>query len=225
MRRRISFGIDTEQVFNGLDQMDDNVKKAVKYTLKDIKSRAPGWVAAETTKEYNIKKSKITPKKAGSTTRKAVNVYTTGDTIETMEIVYTGRPLTALHFGISPKKPQGKRSRKQVIPGPYIQFRGPESEYATVSVYKPYTITLEIKKGRRVPLRGKYDTKPFLASAKNSPMIPFQRMDGERRKADAIHTTSVPQMIGSPKVRKQIESRINDEVRKRLDHHLERFTK
>ena len=133
--------------------------------------------------------------------------------------------MTALHFGISPKKPPGKRSQKQVIPGPRIRFRGPKSAFATVSVYKPYTITLEIKKGRRVPLRGKYDTKPFLASSNNSPMIPFQRMDKSWRDADVIHTTSVPQMIGSPKVRKQIESRINDDVRKRLDHHLERFTK
>lgn len=36
MRRNISFGIDTEKVFNGLDQMDDTVKKAVKYTLHPV---------------------------------------------------------------------------------------------------------------------------------------------------------------------------------------------
>lgn len=227
MRRNISFGIDTEKVFNGLDQMDDTVKKAVKYTLKDIKSRAPGWVAAETAKEYNIKKSEITPAKSGSSSKKAVSVYTTGNTIETMEIVYRGRTLTPLHFGMTPKKPRGKRTQKQVIPGSRIQFRGPESAYATVSVYKPYSISFSVKRGRRVELKGKYPTKPFLAPAgrRSTTMIPFQRIDKDWRSVESIHTVSVPQMIGNAKVMEQISSRINTEVRSRLDHHIERFTK
>lgn len=227
MRHQISFGIDTKQVFTGLDQADENVKKAVKYTLKDIRSRAPGWVASETTQEYNIKKTEITPKRNGSNSKKVVSVHTTGNTIETMEIIYKGRTLTPLHFGMTPKKPVGKRTQKQVIPGSRIQFRGPESAYATVSVYKPYSISFSVKRGRRVELKGKYPTKPFLAPAgkRSTTMIPFQRIDEGWRSVESIHTLSVPQMIGNDKVMKQISSRINAEVRNRLDHHLERFTK
>lgn len=89
---------------------------AVSYTIKDIKSRAPGCIADETAAVYNIKKTEITPAKTKEDFRKkAVSVSISGETLETISIVYRGRVLTPIHFSMSPKiPPTGRKSRGHI---------------------------------------------------------------------------------------------------------------
>ena len=67
-------------------------RKAISSTVKDVKARAPGWIAQEVTAVYNIKKGEITP----------------------------SRLLTPVHFGMTPKAPPAGRSytlKAQILKG------------------------------------------------------------------------------------------------------------
>ena len=67
------------QLVADLEAIENGGKKAISNTIKDVKARAPGWIAQEVTAVYNIKKSEITP--SGSGTRRGRNPHT-GETIE-----------------------------------------------------------------------------------------------------------------------------------------------
>lgn len=50
-----------QKLLDQVQEIDEKGRKAVKATVRDVKSRAPGWIAQEVTQVYNIKKSEITP--------------------------------------------------------------------------------------------------------------------------------------------------------------------
>jgi hypothetical protein len=184
-----------------IEQQGKAGEKAVSYTIKDIKSRAPGWVAAETSAVYNIKKSEITPAKTEEgKDKKAVSVYMSGETLATMAIVYTGRTLTPIHFSMTPRKPSRQRTDK---------------------------ISYEVIKGRRMEATGKREwSRPFLAPVKkgNKKYIVFQRKGKSRTDMYSTRTLSVPQMIGAKRVYDKIDKKIMEATEQRLQHHLDRFT-
>ena len=49
-----------DKLLKDINYIEGAGKLAVKNTLKDVGARAPGWIADEVTKVYNIKKSEIT---------------------------------------------------------------------------------------------------------------------------------------------------------------------
>lgn len=190
---------DIGELLSWIEAQGEAGKKAVSYTIKDIKSRAPGWIASETAAVYNIKKTEITPlRTTGDSNKKAVSVYASGETLETTSIVYRGRTLTPIHFSMTPKVP-----RKQ----------------------KKYMISFAVFKGNRLKIRGKYSTTPFLAPVKSGSdkYIVFQRKSSKRTDMESIRTVSVPQMLGNSKVQSGINEKITGSVEQRLQHHLDRF--
>lgn len=195
-----------------IEQQGKAGEKAVSYTIKDIKSRAPGWVATETSAVYNIKKSEITPAKTEEgKDKKAVSVYTSGETLATMSIVYTGRTLTPIHFSMTPKKPSRQRTG---------------SDVGMVPVFKEYRIGYEVIRGRRMEATGKREwSRPFLAPVKagSDKYIVFQRKGKNRTEMYSTRTVSVPQMIGAKRVYDKIDKRIMEATEQRLQHHLDRF--
>ncbi len=203
-------------------------QETVSYTVKDIKSRAPGWIADETSAVYNIKKSEITPARTEeSKSKKAVSVYTSGTTLETVAIVYTGRRLTPIHFSMSPKKPRRQRTGdKKAVPGKGIDFHGAGSAVGMVSVFKEYKIGYEVIKGRRLEATGKREwSRPFLAPVKkgSDKYIVYQRKGDNRTKMYSTRTVSVPQMIEAKRVYDKVEKRIMEAATQRLQHHLDRL--
>lgn len=119
-----------------------------------------------------------------------------GTKIDNIEIIYQGRVLTPTHFGM---KPAGRQD-------------------------KPYQVTVQItKKGGRKVL----GTNVFLASSggADTAQIPFQRRGKARTPIDAVKTLSVPQMISNADVSSNIQKRINEEMKKRLEHNLQRIKK
>lgn len=214
-----------------VDELGETGKKAVSYTIKDIKRRAPGWIANEVTSEYNIKKSEIIPAKTEEKKDKqAVSVYSTGQTLETVAIVYRGRRLTPIHFSMSPGKPiRRKMKDRRAIPGNMVNFRpGPGGPVGLVSIYKKYSIRYEVIKGSRWKVRGKseYET-PFLAPVKkgSDKYIVFQRRKGSARSyMYSVRTVSVPQMIENRHVRDKIEQKMMETATQRLQHHIKRLS-
>ena len=196
-------------------------EKAVSYTVKDIKARAPSWVAKEVTATYNIDKKEIIPGstrkvKGGGTkaVKQAGSLRVKGDTLETMTLVYEGRRLTPVHFGMTPKSPPKGKS---------------------------YTLKAQILKGSKKVI-GRYEntrTKggPYSQRSHNILMgtgntkedgvnwIPFQRKSKKRTDLGKFLTTSVPQMVDNPEVHTRIYNRLSEETEKRLRNNMKRFMK
>lgn len=206
---------DLQKVIDEFGNIDKNGRKAVEATVKDVRARAPSWVAQEITNVYNTKKPEITPstkKDKESGVKKAGDIKVRGDVIEHMQIVYTGRRLTPVHFGMTPKTPT--KGRK-------------------------YTLTMQVYKGQKEVI-GRYETKrkpngPYAEKSHNILMhtgnrqaggtnyIPFQRMSRRRTDLKKFLTTSVPQMVGNEEVYAATEKRLHDELEKRLEHNIKRF--
>lgn len=211
-----------QKLMDTVAQIDEQGRKAVKATVRDVKARAPSWIAQEVTSVYNIKKGEITP--SGKNSRKpkkmagrrkpkkmAGRVSVSGETIEELTITYSGRLLTPVHFGMTPKTaPPGKsytlrmqvvKGQKKVI-GRYLNTRTPGGPYSERS----HNI-----------LMGTGNTKPGGVSA-----IPFQRMSRTRTDIKKFTTISVPSMITSERTNEKIMTRLQEETAKRLQHNLDR---
>ena len=76
------------QLVADLEAIENGGKKAISNTIKDVKARAPGWIAQEVTAVYNIKKSEITPSGSGKPKKMAGSIQITGETIEELAITY-----------------------------------------------------------------------------------------------------------------------------------------
>ena len=202
-----------QQLVADLEAIENGGKKAISNTIKDVKARAPGWIAQEVTAVYNIKKGEITPsgKNSGKPKKMAGSVSVSGETIEELTITYSGRLLTPVHFGMTPKTaPPGKsytlrmqvvKGQKKVI-GRYLNTRTPGGPYSERS----HNI-----------LMGTGNTKAGGVSA-----IPFQRMSRTRTDIKKFTTISVPSMITSERTNEKILKRLQDETAKRLQHNLDR---
>lgn len=200
-----------QQLVADLEAIENGGKKAISNTIKDVKARAPGWIAQEVTAVYNIKKSEITPSGSGKPKKMAGSIQITGETIEELAITYKGRLLTPVHFGMTPKTaPPGKsytlrmqvvKGQKKVI-GRYLNTRTPGGPYSERS----HNI-----------LMGTGNTKAGGVSA-----IPFQRMSRTRTDIKKLTTISVPSMITSERTNEKILKRLQDETAKRLQHNLDR---
>lgn len=186
-------------------------RKAITSTVKDVKARAPGWIAQEVTAVYNIKKGEITPSSGGKPKKMAGSIRITGETIEELTLTYKGRLLTPVHFGMTPKAPPKGKS---------------------------YTLKVQVLKGSKKVLGRYKNTRipggPFSQRSHNILMgtgntkeggtnwIPFQRMSKTRTDIKKVTTISVPQMITSDHTNEAIMLRLNTETAKRLDHHMKR---
>ena len=202
-----------QKLMDTVAQIDEQGRKAVKATVRDVKARAPSWIAQEVTSVYNIKKGEITPsgKNSSKPKKMAGNVSVSGETIEELTLVYKGRLLTPVHFGMTPKAPPAGRSytlkaqilkgSKKVI-GRYKNTRTKGGPYSQRSHWI---------------LMGTGNTK-----ADGTSWIPFQRMSKTRTDIQKMTAISVPQMITSDRTNEAIMLRLNTETAKRLDHHMKR---
>lgn len=164
-------------------------------TLKDMYSRAPGKVASAVTSVYGIKKGEIKYKKGSSKTA-AGNILAKGEKLATFQLVYTGRVLTPLHFGMTPKiKPDKKK----------------------------YKVKAKIKKTAKTftpPSAGGV----FLAPT-GSTTIPWIRHSSDRLDISPIKTLSLPQMVDNETVREVIGVELGELLEKRFNNHLEQHLK
>lgn len=193
-------------------------EKAVKRTVSDFKTRAPGWISTAVTEHYGIKKKDV--KDAITGTKKLGTISLGGVAVDNVAIEYRGRPLTPTHFKMKPTKVPAKREKEfRRVPGAGVGEGG--GDVAMVKAPAPYDITAEIIKGKRVKL----SSGAFLGTNKGTGMIPFQRTGDGRTPVESIKTVSVPQMVTNPDVAEQIQKNIDEGLSKRLEHHLEQELK
>lgn len=184
-----------QQLVADLEAIENGGKKAISNTIKDVKARAPGWIAQEVTAVYNIKKSEITPSGSGKSKKMAGSIQITGETIEELAITYKGRLLTPVHFGMTPKAPpRGKsytlkaqvlKGQKKVV-GRYLFLSTPSARRATAKTetkslfsYKLYNILHEFRRAliyngsKNYPNHAKRLENPVRRCRKNAENSPF----------------------------------------------------
>lgn len=195
-----------------LEKMQEAPRKVMSSTLSDVRKRAPGWVAAEVVKVYGVKKGEVTGQKIGS-------VKVEGDSLKTVKIKYTGRLLTPTHFGMTPKAPKeggGAYTLKASI------LKG---ERATLGKVKKLTKKQRAALGKNFTRSGTQtsDHSPImLMRANGGQHLPFQRKSTNRNDIKVIKTISLPQMVGSERTNVGIRTTLNDNIEKRLSHHMKR---
>ena len=198
-----------------IDSMNASSERALKKTVADFKSRGPAWVSAAVVEHYGIKKSEVKDTMTGA--KKIGSVKISGTLVDNIALEYRGRLLTPTHFKMKPAKIPTKRAKDfRRVPGAGVN--GASSDVAMVKPPAPYSVTAEIKKGKRVNL----GSSVFLGSNKGAGVIPFQRSGDGRTPVESIKTVSVPQMITNEQVAEQIQKNIDEGLSKRLEHHAER---
>lgn len=214
-------GNGIEILTESIDRMKDDVKdmqaahkKAMNSLMGDLKKRGPGWVAAEVTQIYGVKKADVSPGKS-----KIGTIKVQGNSWKRLRLSYTGRVLTPTHFGMTPKTPKQSYTLKMQV------YKGKKTELGKVKKLtkkqrKKLALNLR-KEGQRKSQRSPIMLMP--ASKGGSTYIPFQRVSPNRKDVEAIKTTSLPQMISNQRVRKGIDQALDKNVRKRLDHYIERY--
>ncbi len=184
-----------KSLIKDLDNMKIKSEKVINRTVSDFKSRAPGWVSQEVTKEYNIQKKEVSGALTGK--KSAGSIRVSGTKLDNMQLVYEGRTLTPTHFKMKPATRPAKE--------------------------KKYQITAQIKKnGGRKPLSS---IAFLGSSGGLGIEIPFQRKGDERLPIESIKTVSIPQMITNTDVNGAISKRINEELEKRLQHNVKTLLK
>ena len=198
---------DVHEKFNKVINFVDSSSEVFDRTLKDMRSRAPGKVADAVRNVYNIKKSEIVPSKQDDKTKKAGTIKVKGDELMSLSLIYEGRALTPLHFGMTPKARPDK---------------------------KKYKVSAKIKKGKKTVFTpSNPEGGVFLAPnpKKPSQILPWERNSGKRYDISPIKTMSLPQMVGpnpetgeggNPEVIKQIGDSLTELLDKRFNYHMKR---
>lgn len=181
---------------------------AIRNTVSDFKSRAPGWVSKGVRQHYAVDTAGVK-----TATARVTDTGSSGNSLAGVKINYKGRTLTLTHFNMSPKQaPTAKQSKYVRIPGQKVSTGSP---VAMVRPPKRYKVKATIIKGQRVEMSG----NAFVANG-----LPWKRKEGAQRKSDVLHTLSVPQMI-SGKAKDTINQLINENMEKRLEHNINQVMK
>lgn len=204
--------IGLDKVVKNLERNAAKAETVIKRTVSDMRNRVPGYVAAEVSADYNIKKGQVMPAKKlknGKWKKTAGSVRVKGETLETVTVVYEGEMLTPVRFDMNPKKPKKAKAAKKKRKHRRNPTPKPPAE----------PITAEIKRGQRKKLH----PSAFLGKNNGGGYIPFRRTGKSRYPIESIKTISVPQMVEGKEVYPRIQEKINDQLQKRLDHHLKQY--
>lgn len=137
-----------------LEKLKDGGEKAIKYTVSDFASRAPGWVSKGIRQHYGVDKDAI--EEAQSRTKRgsgATQIKVKGISVDGAALEYKGRTLTPIHFRMSPSTlhPKGLQSKRNRIPGQAIaeNASNPNAPFGMVRVPVPYQVSATVIKGSR----------------------------------------------------------------------------
>lgn len=203
------------ELLKQLNSLNQQAEKAIDATVKDFKRRAPAWVSKEVSAVYGIKKADVTPTKKNP--KAAGNVSVKGDTIATAALVYNGRVLTPTRFGMTPKAPKEAYTLK-------VQVK--KGQRKTIGKVRRLTKKQRKNIGRNFQRQGSKSSNKspiMLMHAGGGTYIPFQRRSKRRDDVHAIKTTSVPQMVDNELARKGIDTAIEENLSKRMEHHMGRY--
>lgn len=208
-----------DEVMKHLEEMRKAPRKVLQRTVSDMKTRAPTWIAAEVAAVYKVKKTELKPGKNSLGTIKVE-----GNKVDNIKIVYKGRVLTPTHFGMTPKTPKQTYTLKAEV------VRGQKTELGKVKKLTKKQRKKLVKNLTREGTRNSDHSPIMLMSTGNKKeggtnYIPFQRKSVNRGDIKAIKTISMPQMVSNERVAPNITRTLEENIGKRLDHHMQLLEK
>lgn len=208
------------QLAQKIGKLKEGGETALKRTVSDFASRAPGWIKQGIRQHYGVDVGAIN--EAGPRKKKgATHVHISGVTVDGMTLEYKGRTLTPTHFGQSPRsRPSGTKSKYIKVPGQAVNTEG-GSPVATIRPPKKYTVKATIVKGHRASMA----PGTFIASGNGGSTLPFQRTGDGRMPIEGVRTLSVPQMISGDRAKPTIERLLSENLEKRFEHHVQQAMK
>lgn len=203
--------------YKALRKQIEDMKKAPRKVLDnmtaDAVKRVPGWVAAEVSKVYGVKKAEILGGKLGS-------VKFQGKRFDRLQLVYKGRMLTHTHFNMSPTTPKPDRA------GYTLKATIIKGQRSTLGKVKKLTKKQRAAMTKNFTRSGtqKSESSPImLMRANGGQYLPFQRVSKNRHDIKVRKAISLPQMVSSDRTHEAIQNAINEGLGKRLDHHMKRY--
>ena len=211
---------DGDKLAKRIQKLKDGGEVAIKRTVSDFSSRAPGWIKQGIRQHYGVDTAAIN--EAGPQRKKgATHVHVSGISVDGASLVYKGRTLTPTHFNQSPKsRPAGTQARTIRVPGQAVKTAD-GSPVAMINPPKKYTVKATIIKGKRASMA----PGTFIASGNGGSTLPFQRKSESRLPIEAVRTLSVPQMISGERAKETIENLLGENLEKRFEHHIKQAMK
>lgn len=202
-----------------LRKLENGGEVAIKRTVSDFTTRAPGWVSKGIREHYGVDTAAI-KEAAGRPRRGKTSIKVAGITVDGASLEYRGRTLTPIHFKMSPKQQPTARQNKPIkVPGQAIAT-SKNSPVAMVKPPKPYKVKATIIKGKRTSL----PSGTFITAGQGGVSLPYQKKGEERGPIEAVRTLSVPQMIEG-RARETIEQTISEKLGDRFEHHIKQAMK
>lgn len=217
--------ITLKSIDKNLESIITKSETTMKDVVSSVRSSGPGWVASEVINVYNIQKKEITPSQKDPGRKLAGKIRVKGKTIETLALVYTGRLLSPTRFNMAPEAPkQGAYTLKATF------FDGKRKTLGSV---KKLTKKQRKNLGKNFRREGvqKSNKSPIMlmstgtADENKTKYIPFQRKTKDRNSIEPIKTLSVPQMISNPKVWKNVNKTLAENINKKVNQKLKSFLK
>ena len=199
---------------------------SIQKAINDTVVRAPAQITKAVTAVYGIKSSEVSAagKKAAGSKKSIGNIKVAGITAEGVRLVYSGRPLTLTHFSMTPRAaPDARQQKKLAVPGMAIATSSAQgAPVAMISPPKKYKVKANIWKGKKEIFEN-----AFIATGNGGSVLAFTREDKrgketKRSPIKAIRTVGIPQMIEKEIVKSSIQSRIDEILSERINHHTER---
>lgn len=197
-----------------LQRIEKQSDVAMKRIMSDTRNRTPDWIAAEAVKRYGLSKKEFSGGKLGS-------IKVKGDSLESVEITYTGKLLTPYHFNMKPKEPpSGSYTLKATI------LRG---QRKTLGNPKKLTKKQRSKLAKNLTRSGTQESEKspmmlmYTGNKKEDGInyIPFRRRSKNRKDIVPIKTVSIPQMVShdGQTLKPEIAEVVNEKLQKRIEHH------
>lgn len=112
---------------------------------------------------------------------------------------------------------------RQVVPN-FVKVRGSKRlGTKTKRVRKPYTVTREVIRGKRVAIEPSEENRVFVLGEKQHLKPYIIKPDWKRPRV--IGATAIPQAIMQPRTIEEWKPQVEALIRKRLDHHLDQLAK
>jgi hypothetical protein len=199
-----------------IDGIDKTAAKVERLIISDIKKRAPGKVAAATSKVYAINKNEVARAQSKNASKFAgkqhVKTSFRGQSLDDFTMVFTGKKTATWNI---------KAGGKPAVPTARTWTM---VNYKWYNVPAPYKVTAKVyRKQRPQVIKPKGDTRVFVAMVKGKlrPMVIGKDKDTPLVKA----FTSVPQAIMNEEVAQIWRADIKELIIKRYTHHTKRYWK
>lgn len=208
-----SYGVMTKiankpELYKKLDELSSKAtKRAMQDAFNRTKTFAKNEVARKVSGRYNIKAGEVKPaggKTGGSIKAGGSWLSTRGTTVADLTLIYRGRRLTPLHFGMKVKGSNTSHTiSAQIIRGHKVTIGHHSPPYSEGGRYN----------------RGA--NSPYWNVAKFG--LPFQREAGQAKPSKVFRTVSIKQMVEHEEVGPPATEEIAKYAFNRLTDNMKRF--